>query len=180
MKSPKWSMSSQRTMSLSWELIYMPQSAREQESRPCWPSWQCKKEHKGWSHHWGDEASPTKSSLNFFCKHKEPWSHNTWTHPATKEHYQLNHFLIKWRYLQLITNVRRKSNWAPSDHAVICIELKFLDRKWIPKKNWKMTIKKILKMNNHILRAAGQKHSETRSLSTLIASSKMNWMTFQT
>ena len=73
-----------------------------------------------------------RAASTFFIR-KENQGHNTWTHPTTKEHYQLDHFLIKWWHLQQITNIRRKSNGAPSDHAAICMELKFPDRKWIKK-----------------------------------------------
>ena len=59
----------------------------------------------------------------------QPCQGDTWTHPTTKDCYQLNHFFIKQRQLQLITNIKIKSDWALRNHAAIWIELKFLDKK---------------------------------------------------
>ena len=43
-----------------------------------------------------------------FFVSKKNQGHDTWTHPTTKEYYQLDHFLIKHRHLQLITNIKKK------------------------------------------------------------------------
>ena len=60
--------------------------------------------------------------------------HDTWIHPATKVKYQLDHFLIKKKHLQIIMDIKRKGNGIPSNHAALCIKLKFSNVKLTPRK----------------------------------------------
>ena len=76
--------------------------------------------------------------------------HDTWTYPASKEKYQLDHFLIKWNNLQFVMNVKQKSNGVPSD-AALMISLRFPNTKWLLKKHHDRTARKVFKINNKIL-----------------------------
>jgi len=97
-----------------------------------------------------------RAASTFFESSK---GHDTWINPAMKVKYQLDHFLIKKKHLQIITDVKRKDNGIPSDHTALCIKLKFPNVKLTPRKKQMKTMEVIMRVNNHILREAGGKLS---------------------
>ena len=61
------------------------------------------------------------SAHSFFdCNDK----HDTWIHLGTKHRYQPDHFLILSKQLNRTSNVKRKFDGAPSDHAALMIQFK--------------------------------------------------------
>ena len=94
-----------------------------------------------------------RAASTFFESHK----HDTWIHPATKEKYQLDHFLIKRNHLQFVTNVKCKSDGIPSDHSALKINLRFLNSKWLPHKHRNKIAERKMKIDNAILRASRNK-----------------------
>jgi len=79
-------------------------------------------------------------------------SYDTWLHPATKEEYQLDHFLIPKVHAKYIINVKQKMNGVPSNHAAISIKLKLPNFKFIPLNKRTSTKNEAKMINNKLLR----------------------------
>ena len=89
-----------------------------------------------------------RAASTFFESSK---GHDTWIHPATKVKYQLDHFLIKKKHLQIIMDVKRKGDGIPSDHAALCIKLKFPNAKLTPRKQRMKPMIAMRRINNRLL-----------------------------
>jgi len=80
--------------------------------------------------------------------------HNTWMHPATKQCYQLDHFLMPKNQLRYVKNAKRKCDSIPSDHEAIYLELCLPNSVHRPKQK-RGEEKSNMKIDYNILRAGG-------------------------
>ena len=82
--------------------------------------------------------------------------HDAWIHPGTKQKYQPYHFLIPSKQLKRTTDVNRKFDGVPSDHAALMISFKLHYSKLAHyKKNNNAIVRRVLKVDNNYLRLAG-------------------------
>ena len=82
--------------------------------------------------------------------------HDTWTHPATKEKHQLDHFLVSRLHCRNVIDARKKYIGAPSDHLALFMKYKYKERKKMSNKKKQFIETKVFKVDNNILRQAGK------------------------
>ena len=80
-------------------------------SQLSWSSWLPKEECNRWTNHWDDESTAVKGGLNILCKQQRTQYLDPPTPHQKKD--QLNHSLINWRHLQLITDINMERRWSP-------------------------------------------------------------------
>ena len=82
--------------------------------------------------------------------------HATWTHPAMKENFQLDHFMVSRAHCKYVTDIKKKCIGAPSDHLPLFLKFKNKEKKKKLSNKTKNFIKtKNFKIDNSILRQNG-------------------------
>ena len=82
--------------------------------------------------------------------------HDTWTHPATKEKHQLDHFLVSRLHCRNVIDAQKKYIGAPSDHLALFMKYKYKERKKMSNKKKQFIETKVFKVDNNILRQASK------------------------